>query len=1008
MRGQLALFTWLLCVHAGALVLFTTGFFLTRFEVPDVSECTVLPNTEASVHLRRHDDDIERAAHDSTANNGARDGCWMPQRYKRVVFVVIDALRYDFVANASTSTAAAGGDTAPSFYLNHLPVFRNVLARAPRQALLLKFVADPPTMTMQRLKGLTTGSLPTFLDIKDNMASAAIAEDNLIRQMRAHARPVVFMGDDTWDGLYAQHFTRKYAFDSFNVKDLDSVDRGVERHLFPELARADWGLLIAHFLGVDHVGHTHGPSSPFMTKKLREMDAVMTKLVDAIDDDTLLAVMGDHGMSADGNHGGASDDETGAALFLYSKRQLVRDASASSEDPTPEWPSEVPQVDLVPTLALLSGLPIPFGNLGSVIPQLFFTATSPVAEDQQSDRVAAFETLNRALALNVDQVRRYLFRYSRASKLPERAYDALERVFADITRLREELHMRPADADAAVRHHTELAALQQTFLREALSLGRSLWTQFDFCNMVWGVLFLLWSLALIVVRGVFCASSHDKSARGDFPVQTSAVGALVGYFGSVLATALPVLPTAAFSRALVLALLFGLVDTTARIRLQPPRRSIMELSQAFGDSIDAPSVAAAAVVLLHVLALLSNSYIVAEAKVMTFLSVTVGFALLFQCQRNVLERRRRVAAVASSLVLIASTRLASALDPPNIIQSDVSLLRTFVPLALTVALAYGAVVAFTGASPLASPSKRMRCAFASVVTSCAACGAFWSLSPIESTLVRLWLPRSVLFTALGGLVLPLLPRVGSRRLKTNASSDAASVRERLVRPTRVLLVFQVAPAFMLVLGPTSPLSAVLLLLQSLSLSAFAVLCHRSRHHDVSLSWPLLWSTVCYHAFFFTGHENTFTSLQNAAGFVGFDDFRFYIAGALLGLNTFGSYLVSLLCLPLPLLVVQESQSRPSLAASPAALGDDRGGPSAMSPSHSDTRSVSELLRSRWWRTAFTVASYFALNATVSTVFVALQRRHLMVWAIFAPKFIFDAIALVVLESLLVLVSVVSV
>ena len=40
--------------------------------------------------------------------------------------------------------------------------------------LLLKFIADPPTTTLQRLKGLTTGSLPTFIDAGSNFAGEVI------------------------------------------------------------------------------------------------------------------------------------------------------------------------------------------------------------------------------------------------------------------------------------------------------------------------------------------------------------------------------------------------------------------------------------------------------------------------------------------------------------------------------------------------------------------------------------------------------------------------------------------------------------------------------------------------------------------------------------------------------------------------------------------------------------------------------------------------------------------
>lgn len=972
---------WVLCAHAGALALFTAGFFLTRFEVADVSACGALPGGDDVIraHLRRrpHDD----AHNDDDADDTS---CWLPRRYTRVVFVVIDALRYDFVADDGNGDKKKSDGRA--FFVDHLPVFRDTLARLPQHALLLKFVADPPTMTMQRLKGLTTGSLPTFLDIKDNMASAEIAEDNLLRQMRARRRGVVFMGDDTWDGLYAREFTRKYAFDSFNVKDLDSVDRGVERHLFPELRHADWGLLIAHFLGVDHVGHTHGPSSPFMTKKLRETNAVLAKLIAEVEtmDDTLLAVMGDHGMSADGNHGGASDDETGAALFLFSKKPLVGEGA---ENDGVRWPTEVPQVDLVPTLTLLSGLPIPFGNLGSVIPQLFFTASSGGdgdGDDRVDDRLASFRNLNQALTLNVDQVRRYLFRYSRASKLPEREYDALEQIYREITQLKAQLQEDAADQEL----HLRLVTRQQEFLREALSLGRSIWTQFDFCSMGWGIFFLVWSLGLVVV------DSGDNGVEDHFPLASSATGALVGLFFPALDAVVPILPAAATSRAGVVALLFGLTDSTLRLRLPSP--SVMKRSNSSGlivsivQSLDASTVVAFTLVLLHLLALLSNSYIVAEDKVTTFLAVTVGFFQLFQSQR---KSSASAASIASCLVLIASTRLTSALEPPNIIQNEVSLLRTVLPLAAIVALAFLSTVVCTGSSPLAS-SSRVQSMFVALAVSCTSCAVYWCLSPSDSAIVRLWLPRFVFLAALGGMAIQL-------RSTAQQQKGITSLRF-VITGEYVLMAFLVVPAFVLVLGPKSPLSVLLLVLQCISFAAILAL-GANRDAKTTVSQTLLWSTVCCQSFFFTGHQNTFTSLQNAAGFVGFDTFEFYRAGALLGLNTFGSYLLWLLFLPLalarPQTQQQTHQQQQRHHSDERQLDSDE-----LKRSSATVSGRMVVTRACWRRAVLAVSLHFVLNAIVSTVFVALQRRHLMVWAIFAPKFIFDGATLLVVELLLALVS----
>lgn len=45
-------------------------------------------------------------------------------------------------------------------------------------------------------------------------------------------KKVVFMGDDTWDGLFPQAFYRAYFFPSFNVKDLHTVDDGILQNLY--------------------------------------------------------------------------------------------------------------------------------------------------------------------------------------------------------------------------------------------------------------------------------------------------------------------------------------------------------------------------------------------------------------------------------------------------------------------------------------------------------------------------------------------------------------------------------------------------------------------------------------------------------------------------------------------------------------------------------------------------------------------------------------------------------
>lgn len=48
-------------------------------------------------------------------------------------------------------------------------------------------------------------------------------------------------------------------------------------------------------------------------------------VTELLDEDTVLFVFGDHGMTSTGDHGGDSFEEVDAGLFVYSKSQLSTD-----------------------------------------------------------------------------------------------------------------------------------------------------------------------------------------------------------------------------------------------------------------------------------------------------------------------------------------------------------------------------------------------------------------------------------------------------------------------------------------------------------------------------------------------------------------------------------------------------------------------------------------------------------------------------------------------------------
>lgn len=164
---------WISLVLSTAVLLFSKGFLLTRVVHIRNSTCIPLKNCLNSKSL-----DSQNVCSKDENNmydvSSASIIC-LPQKAK-VVLLIIDALRYDFTLYNSSNPE-------PKAFQNKLPIMENLLKSQPHNTRLYQFVADPPTTTMQRLKALTTGSLPTFIDAGANFASAEINEDNIIDQV---------------------------------------------------------------------------------------------------------------------------------------------------------------------------------------------------------------------------------------------------------------------------------------------------------------------------------------------------------------------------------------------------------------------------------------------------------------------------------------------------------------------------------------------------------------------------------------------------------------------------------------------------------------------------------------------------------------------------------------------------------------------------------------------------------------------------------------------------------
>uniref|UniRef100_A0A914KL82 GPI ethanolamine phosphate transferase 3 n=1 Tax=Meloidogyne incognita TaxID=6306 RepID=A0A914KL82_MELIC len=333
----------------------------------------------------------------------SEENCWIKPKYNKSILLIIDALRFDFIFPYENCMGKQQLKGDEKYYHGQMPKIARLLREQPGNALLFPFISDAPTTTFQRIKALVTGSVPAFIEAGDNFDGTKISEDNILDQLLTSGKNATLLGDETWLQLLPDRFHRHFEKPSFDIMDLDTVDDAVIANIFDEIDRSDWSLIIAHCLGVDHAGHRYGQAHAEMSRKLLQMDKLVEDLTEKMDDETILFVFGDHGMTSTGDHGGDSINELSTALFAYTRpkeNESEKPFSAEFDCSGKFWcgVDSVSQVDLVPTLSLLLDLPIPYPNIGQIIKPIFGNDSS---------------NLFQQMKLNAFQMFRYAHEYSK-------------------------------------------------------------------------------------------------------------------------------------------------------------------------------------------------------------------------------------------------------------------------------------------------------------------------------------------------------------------------------------------------------------------------------------------------------------------------------------------------------------------------------------------------------------------------------------------------------------------
>ncbi|XP_067933838.1 GPI ethanolamine phosphate transferase 3-like [Watersipora subatra] len=886
-----------------------------------------------------------------------------------------------------------------------MPFVQSLINDYRHQTRLYKFIADPPTTTMQRLKGLTTGSLPTFVDAGSNFASSEINEDNIIQQLINNNKSVVFMGDDTWESLYPGRFLRSYPFPSFNVFDLHTVDRGVKKHLLPEINAEDYSLLIGHFLGVDHCGHRYSPDHPAMANKLTEMDDVIRSVVENLDNDTILIVLGDHGMTKTGDHGGDSQSEVNSALLLHSMRPKVW-----SED---QVLKQVSQIDLVPTLAPLLGVPVPYSNLGALITVVAF----------EHKAVDADMLLLKALAANQHQISNYLLHYNQISNDlpgPEMA------VFNEM-----ESSMQPSSS-VSKPARLKQADRYLRYMKKAKEMCQRIWAKFDINLMLIGCLQVLYTILL-----------HAMSLWGVTQSSTSYEVCLCQLALTFTSLVVSYLATPALYSAIIQSFLF----TLCIVICLSSRQKVQGASLA-----DLLSLACLAGLCL---CSLSNSLLVYEDKCSHYLTQSVLLLTWLTHVLTIIKRdlpkgkdRNKLSTCLVKVGKSNSTYLLFSLSilvrlghvfgacrkeqegcevslfftPLSSLHGELGTYKSIrfwlmsVPAVVLPVAAVRRVLTvrghLNGRSPLTLAATYALPIISFLVIFDWAAGNAIALQVWQRTLFA----RAVYFIAIGTVILAFSwPKAiyslsnSSRTieydgsvsslynyLKRSLESKASENSHPLVyglgiiySAVYIIMATTLALVLLMIAGDGMACSLTFLfctLLLYLDLHQFVI----KQQTDSSITSALCWYLIAKYFFYATGQQQTITSIRWDAAFHGFaqDHSSHIVPAILLFASTFSSQILCSLLLPMLLIVTESPQSivRSLQVCPPRSIS----GLGEITLVEQEPETRQRLLRLFIaYLLSHLCKSFASLGAAV------LLRRHLMVWKIFAPAFIYEGASFIV-------------
>ena len=295
------------------------------------------------------------------------NSAWFQPKVKVVMFI-IDALRFDYLLNYENI------DYDPRLQDLKLNQFNKKYFEEPDKFVILRAISDTPTATVMRVPSLMTGNVPRKGSVLTAFGALPSIEDSIPRQLFNHGRKTGFAGDPIL-AEYFPNYMEVVNVEAFNLRDED-VDAPSKDFLNKKIQEGKFDCLLSHLLHIDHAGHLTTLYSQQMRHAMVDADTFLMHIMETIDDNTMLIFVGDHGMIKEGGHGGGTLQEINTAIVAYHKKGFMKNKQNNEQikkvmKSINDTDVQNHQADIVPTLSMLMGVPVPFSSMGKILNDLY-------------------------------------------------------------------------------------------------------------------------------------------------------------------------------------------------------------------------------------------------------------------------------------------------------------------------------------------------------------------------------------------------------------------------------------------------------------------------------------------------------------------------------------------------------------------------------------------------------------------------------------------------------------